>query len=321
MSTTHEYRLHTQRGIIGPVKLDTVRDLADAGMLQPDTLVSRDGSPLLPVSALPELLPLVRPIGPKEGDPNYSGDIKVSSFMRILLRLYGGKATGVMVVRDATRRKDVFLEEGNPAFVTSTIGKERLGEFLIADNVLTPEQVRTALTVSQAQHEFLGVAIVRLGFLGQEAVCAALREQQLVRLVDLCGWEHGRYSFYDGARYEGERLDLQLGMPELWMRAARQLPERIILKRLGDVLQQSVVGFDSQVLDLCRAQFNGDERVVLSTFGDERSAVQVVTAESGNPARRRAVLTVLYLLSELGGLRFRASSSKSPVPSTNAAAR
>ena len=130
----------------------------------------------------------------------------------------------------------------------------------------------------------------------------------------MCGWEHGRYSFYEGTRYQGEKIDLELSMPELWVRAARTLSERVILRRFGDMLHQIVVGFDAGVVDLCNDQLNGDERVALTAFDGNRSAVQVVTAESGNSGRRRAVLTVLYLLSELGGIRMRAAGATDTRP-------
>ncbi|MBN1961888.1 MAG: hypothetical protein JW841_13160 [Deltaproteobacteria bacterium] len=313
MPQMHKYSLHTPQGIIGPVKLDTVRDLVEAGILQADTLVSRDGAPLINLSAIPEFISFLRLPALKDINPNYSGDISISSFMRMLLRLHNNTSTGVMIVRDATRRKDVFLESGTPVFVTSTIGKERLGEFLIARNELEPEQVRLALTSSQEYGEPLGVAIVRLGYLSKAAVQFALREQQFYRLIDLCGWEHGNYSFYEDVYYKGEKLDLELCMPELAVRAARQISERIILKRLTDILPMIVVGFNAKVLEFCSKYLNSDERVALSVFGGERSAVQVLIDESNSAARRRAVLTVLYLLEELGGLHLRSAVDKTKV--------
>jgi hypothetical protein len=304
----HDYRLHTRRGIIGPVKLDTVRDLADAGLVRADTLAERDDGPLVPVSALPELSSLVPHDG--QGEPSYSGDLAVVSFMRILQRLYGNRVTGLLLVRDATRRKDVYLEDGRPIFVASTIGKERLGEFLMAKGRISAAELRTALAAAQAEHEPLGASLARLSILESSEVDSALREQQTARLVDLCAWEHGRYAFYDGSRYEGARVDLQIDTPWLWVVAARHLPERVILRRLGDVLHQVVSGVDAQAVDLCIGALTAEERAVATLFDGEHSAVEIVTAESGTSSHRRSVLTVLYLFWELGALRFR--SRKSP---------
>jgi eukaryotic-like serine/threonine-protein kinase len=281
-------------------------------MAQSDTLVSRDQGPLVPLSALPELAAFTPAVPAAETTPSYSGDLAVASFMRTLLRLHAEKASGMLVVRDATRRKDVYLEEGHPVYVTSSIGKERLGEFLMARGQVTAAQLCEALTRAQAQQQPLGGALVALGFLDQPGLFEALRGQQLARLLDLCGWEHGSYAFHEGARFVGERLDLRLDSLELWVHAARSLPERLILRRLGDVLHQVVVSFDQKIVELCRAYLNSDERVALSAFDGERSAVQVVTAESGNLPRRRAVLTVLCLFWELGGLRFAMSCSRVP---------
>lgn len=309
MRTVHEYRLHTRQGLIGPVKLETVRDLVDSGVLVADALVSRDDGPFVPLAAYPELVSMVRPGAVGEGAPRYSGDLDVASFMRLMVRLFAERATGLAVVRDATRRKDVYLELGHPVFLTSTIGRERLGEHLITRGRLDPEHLRVALE-AQAADEHLGSALVRLGMMTQPEVHEALREQQLLRLVDLCAWEHGRYAFFEGTRYTGPHVDLGLETPELWVRAARGIPERLVLRRLGDVMHQVVSGFDARTVELCSPHLVGEERVAITAFNGERQAVQVVTAESGAHGRRRAVLTVLYLFWELGSLHIRGPVSE-----------
>ncbi len=310
----HAYRVQTRQGIIGPVKLETVRDLTDSGLIGHDSLVSRDDGPFVAIAAIPELATMLKAQGGEAEAPTYAGDLSVVSFMRILLRLFNEASTGLLVVRDATRRKDVYLEAGRPVFAASTIGKERLGEFMLGRGLLAPEQLRDALSRSQADGTALGAALVALGAATEAGVAKALRDQQLVRLADLCAWEHGTYAFFAGTRYTGGHVDLGLGAPELWVHAARSLPERIILRRLGDVLHQVILGFDSKAVELCSAHLGVDERLAAGAFDGHNSAVQVITADPGNPARRRAALTVLYLFWELGGVRFRPSAVTEAAP-------
>ena len=51
-----DYHLKDPRqGIIGPIRLETVRDLIDAGVIEGDVLVSKDGGAFVPLASLAEL--------------------------------------------------------------------------------------------------------------------------------------------------------------------------------------------------------------------------------------------------------------------------
>ncbi len=301
-----EYRLQTpSQGIIGPVRLDTVRDLAEGGVIQKGVLVSRDNGPFLPLASFSELLSQVGDSLGEAPEPSYSGDVGVLSFFKIFYRLYEAGSTGLLTVRDGTRRKEIYIESGGPVFVSSSTLRERLGDFLVARGCLRPEQLSRALAVMQEEKLQLGQALVNLGMLTSSQLASELREQQMLRLVDLCRWESGRYAYYNGTRYRGARVEIRLDTPELVLRAARAMPEKTILLRLGSHLHQLAHRVPSRLADQCVDAFSADEQAALEKIDGKSTAVQVVTCEQGQPLRRRAALTVLYLLWEVGGITFR----------------
>jgi len=296
------FRLHTAQGIIGPVKLETVRDLIDSGVVGADALVSRDTGPFMSISAVAELASLLKS-DDLSHEPQYAGDVGVVSYFRLLHRLFGEHAVGLLSVRDATRRKDIYLEAGQPVFVASTMVRERLGDFLVSIGRISGDQQRTAVDEARQNSEPLGATLVRLGTLTDVEMRDLLREQQMVRLIDLCTWEHGRYAYFAGKRYEGPRIDLRVDSTLLWVRAARAVSDTVVVDRLGETFRKPILSLDSTLLMQCSAHLASDERLAVALFDGKRSAADVLQAESGNAARRRAALTILYLFAELGGLR------------------
>ncbi len=303
MTAMSYYRLqNASQGIVGPIKIGTLKDLAEAGIIQRDVLVSRDDGPFLSLQAFPEVVEAVKEHLPPGPEPSYAGDLGVVSFLRVFHRLHDAKGTGLLSVRDGTRRKDVYMEGGEPVFVTSTTVKERLGEALVARRKIDREQLKTGLEKAKTQKLSLGEALVRMGLLTEVDLMAELRDQQMSRLVDLCCWEHGRYGYFTDKKYEGKRCDLGLITRELALRAAREIAEKTVLLRLGDHLHQVPERVSSRAVDACLTGLSSDERRALDSIDGKGTAVSIVTSDA---ARRRAALTVLYLLWEIGGVVFK----------------
>ncbi len=298
------YRLqNAAKGIIGPIRIETLRSLAESGVLTKDALLSRGSGPFLPINTFPEVMTA---LGDKlqEGPvPSYAGDVRVLSFFKIFHRLYDERSTGLLVVKDATRRKDIYLERGQPVFVASTTVSERFGDFLLARQKITAEQQRRALERMGQNRRSFGETLIELGILPQAEVAAELYEQQVLRLVDLCLWEAGHYSFYGGTRYSATRVELSLRTPDLVLRAARLITERTVLGMLREHLHQRVQRRPMVIVEDCAKTFTESERRAHAQLDGKSTVVQLVASGSGKQ-ERRSTLTILYLMWELGALRF-----------------
>jgi hypothetical protein len=296
------YRVqNAAQGIIGPVKLETLRALSESGVITRDMLVSRGGGPFMPASSFPEVLVVLGQPG-VQTEPTYSGDVRILSFFKIFHRLFDHQAAGLLVVRDGTHRRDVYLEKGQPVFVSSTALKDRFGEWLVGRGRITEAQQRATITNQGAKT--YGETLVSLGILKQDVVMRELHEQQVSRLVDLCLWEEGQYAFYDGVRYSGTRVELDLKTPDLVVRAARQVSERIVVARLGQHLHQVARRETSRIVEHCAKEFNDAESAAAARLDSQQTVVKLIAVGAGRSLERRAMLSVLYLLWEVGGLSF-----------------
>lgn len=301
-----QYRLHDpEKGIIGPVSIATARDLVKAGVVHDGVWVSRDGGPFLPIKAFEELSPPPKRAKQEDPPPTYSGDLGKNTFFKVFHRFHVTRSTGLLAVQRDDKRKDIFLELGQPTFVASNVRAERLGEFLVARGRLERHELEVALQSMHTDRNRLGHTLTRLGLLEADLLYGELRAQQLARLVDLCNWESGRYQFFDGQRYRGDRVDLQLDASELVIAAARGLDLSRLELRLANLMHAIPERTQGQIVGLDKLRFTALESRVVDSI-DGRSTVNQIVAEIGEaPKRRRSVLMVLYLLWELEAVQFR----------------
>ena len=305
-----EYRLNDpQKGIIGPVRLGTVRDLMDAGVIHSAVLVSKDGGPFLPIDQFPEM-PVPTAAGDAPVQPTYAGDIGKNTFFKVFYRLHLSRANGLLVLEDGPRRKDVYLIDGVPVMVFSNVIYEKLGEFLALHGLLKRRHLAGALKAVSDDDVRLGDVLVSNGVLTQPQLATALRNQAVFRLVDLCLWETGRYLFFEGQKPTDARVDLKLSVPDLIVQAAREMPERALLRRLSAHYLSPVLPtprFGSQVAQL---RFSDAEKAIIKSFDGRLCIADIAGHYGDDPALRHAALVAMYLLWEVDAIAYEGSAGQ-----------
>jgi hypothetical protein len=301
-----EYRLHDpEKGVIGPIRIDTVRDLIKAGVVHDKMQVSRDGGPFLPISTFPEIMPQPKSESANEPQPTYSGDLGKNTFFKVFHRFHIIRARGLLRVERESVRRDVFIEDGQPTFVTSNVDSERFGEYLVARGKIDAEDLQVALAAMHTDKNRLGDTLIRLGLVESQDLYILLRGQQMMRLIDLCTWESGRYLFFDGQRYDGDKVDLQLAVPELIIQAARSLPTPRLETRLSQYMNLVIDKLPNQVVATDTLRLTAFEHRVASAIDGKRTLAQILQALGDEGDHRRAALMVIYLLWEIDAVAFR----------------
>lgn len=292
-----EYRLKDPRqGMLGPVRVTTVRDLVTAGVLFDDVLVSKDQGPFLPIQLFGELFGK-----PNEGErrPTYSGDLGKNTFFKVFYRFALTRSTGLLTLKRDTLQKDIFIDEGRPTFVTSNIESERLGQHLVRRGCLDEDELRVALDAMRTDADRLGATLLRLGLIEPDVFQAEMQEQQQVRLEELCTWETGRYLFYADVRYTGDKIDLQLAPAELILRAARGMSEVVLLRRLHRVQHNKLRRVEHPEFESGAFVLTTQERQALKLIDDKRTIAQAVGALGPNLEARKTLMLVMVLLLEV----------------------
>jgi hypothetical protein len=297
-----QYRLQDRcRGIIGPVGLQTVLDLRAAGVVDSQAQVSCDGGSFLPLSQFPEL---AAPSPQASANPARRGALGPRTMMGLLHEVYGQRQTGRILVESTHGlRKDVYLRDGSIVFLSSNIPSERLGNFLVTRGKITQEELLVALDAMKVDNNRLGETLIRLGLIEARDLGDELREHQLERLIELCCWREGSFAFYAGHAYQGTDLDMQLVIPELLMRAVREMPEEMLRSYLHDEMPRvpSWTAARKHHLPLTSQE---EQAAAAIPRGGVLGALVEGAADDG---ARRTLLAVVQVLAAVGALEFLAA--------------
>jgi hypothetical protein len=171
---------------------------------------------------LPEASELVRrkpPTPPTIADiadtPDDTGDFGETPPLRVMFRLMTAKSTGLLVVAVGGIKKEIYIRDGQPEFVTSNVASELFGNYLITKGVLSDGELAMALAMMPHYGGKLGDTLVGLGLLKPLEVFRHLTRQVRTKLIDVCSWTKGSFAWYTGRENPREAFPLDLNTYEV----------------------------------------------------------------------------------------------------------
>lgn len=201
------YRVRTAAGEnLGPFPYAEMVKALSTGKLGPDDLVD-SGHGMMPLGQVPDLR---RHLPPSTSFTDPSAEHRTIASVDELVPLSEGgfvtalayavmrRDTGLLLCELSGVRKEVYLEEGTPAFVTSNLAGELLGEYLLSQGVITRAELDMALAVMPRFEGKLGDTLTGLGLIEPVHLFQHIANQVRNKLLDLFLWEGGTASFYAG---------------------------------------------------------------------------------------------------------------------------
>ena len=147
--------------------------------------------------------------------PDSAGDLGVISPMRLLADLAVASGTGLVRFDIAGQVKEIYLVNGAPVAVSSSLPSERFGEYLVGKGVLRPEDLERALSLLPKYAGKLGDTLVGLGLMKPLDVFRQLSHQVSDRVIDVFTRSEGTFAFYRGVVNEQESFPLELNTFQL----------------------------------------------------------------------------------------------------------
>ncbi|HKA88305.1 MAG TPA: serine/threonine-protein kinase [Haliangiales bacterium] len=178
-----------------------------------------------------------RPQGPLPGPPKVvrpserpheEGDLAFLPPIRVLYRLAVDKSTGLLVVDNSVVMKEIYFANGAPEYVASNLTKELLGEYLVAQKVISAAELAMALAMMPHFGGKIGDTLVGLGLLKPLDVFRHLSRQVRDKIVDVCTWPRGTFQWYPGKRNTREAFPLGLDAFEVLGAGATALSEEMM---------------------------------------------------------------------------------------------
>jgi CheY-like chemotaxis protein len=135
---------------------------------------------------------LASTVGPMEGS------LRERPFVRLVMELFRGRASGTLDLTQGQMRKRVFFNRGFVRFAQSNIKAENVGGMQVAEGTVTEEQFRAAVGRARAERIGIGEALALAGVISYDALAKAQRRQVEEVCVTAFTWRDGSFKFTPG---------------------------------------------------------------------------------------------------------------------------
>ncbi len=208
----------------------------------------------------------------------------------MLARAFLAGETGLYLCEQAAVRKEIYVSDGEPVYVTSNQTSELLGEYLVRVGAIDRAELDLALAVMPRFDGRLGDTLIALGLVEPLLLVRHIANKTREQLIDVFAWREGTVSFYRQAAAPQSSFNLGL---EAWSileaGAARRLEvglDGALLDQAGAGLVERAVGESD--LPLMPARL----RAVLFALSQPRT-LNELERHAGDPERARISLLVL----------------------------
>ncbi len=231
----------------------------DSGLRSFDDLTSEPRmhkGEIPPVPSQDELARKRPPTPPALADiaepPDDAGDFSTTSPLRVLFRLMTARATGLLVVFVGGIKKEIYVRDGQPEYVSSNVASELFGNYLVSKGVLSDGELAMALAMMPHYGGKLGDTLVGLGLLKPLEVFRHLTRQVRTKIIDVCTWNKGQFGWYAGRENPREAFPLDFNAFEILGAGAMAVAD--------DVIESWIAKHGSLRLRVARARRVGPER-------------------------------------------------------------
>lgn len=208
------------------------------------------------------------------------GSLKEASLAEVCQLLALGQKTGSLSVADRSRFGQIFFDNGRICFARVVNRRDRLGDMLVAEGILTQEQVDQTLALQEKTPERrFGELLVEQHKVDREVLQRFISVQIEEAVYHLFTWTRGQFYFEVGDRPEpGESL-VSVNAESLLLEAARRIDEwSLVEKRIPSL--DLVFDLDRERMASAGAELTADQRAVAGLLDGHRS-VQDIVDKSG----------------------------------------
>jgi eukaryotic-like serine/threonine-protein kinase len=200
-------------------------------------------------------------------------------------------------------RKEVYIKDGSPAFVTSNLAGELLGEYLVSKHVISRGELDMALAVMPRFEGRLGDTLSALGLVEPVLLFRHIGEQVRDKLLDLFTWRSGTCTVYHGVAPPPSGFPLNIdGWDVLDEGLARRISLGLESDRLARLRSVRQLPASGPRLSTMRTALPVRLKQLLSSLDAPRTADDLATRRSATEAPEQTLRDVV-LLDYLGALR------------------
>jgi eukaryotic-like serine/threonine-protein kinase len=228
--------------------------------------------------------------------PRDVGDLKETPVVRLLYRLAKAKSTGMLSLEGrAGVLKEAYINDGQPQYVNSNVDGERLGNFLLQQQALTPQALQRAVSVMHHFGGRLADTLVGLDLLDPLEAYRLLAKQVAAKLMETFSWQKGRYTWVPRAPNPYKTRALHLDAYRVIGAGAASIGEALVEDWLATNARAFVIREPVQNDEL--AQFGiGEALLRVYSLLDGRTRLGDLAGRVRSPEARLNLLRLAFLL-------------------------
>ncbi len=163
------------------------------------------------------------------------GDLTREALGDVIRKLYVNRRSGILHLAQDKISKRIYFRKGSMIFANSDVETDRLGEFLIRQELIDREAFERASKVMKETGNRFGRTLVELGFATAEEMEAKVVDQIQTIIYSLFSWERGEYQFEQHESPVDEDIVLNLSTADIILEGTRRLDDMDKVRRaLGD---------------------------------------------------------------------------------------
>lgn len=161
-----------------------------------------------------------------------SGDLTTMGLEDLFQWLAVGKKSGVLELRGPLHTKRVSLHEGRITSVWSSDPREYLGQYLLAFNRITEDQLREALATQEDEQQLLGRILVNRHLITESEIRRIVQVKVEESIYDTFLWSVGSFEYHDGAESHQKSMLISLDVTGVVLEGARRMDEWKRIRRV-----------------------------------------------------------------------------------------
>ena len=171
------------------------------------------------------------------------GDLTRETLADAIRTLYVNRRSGILHLSHEQVSKRIYFRKGSMIFANSDVESDRLGEFLIRQQVLDRTSFEKTTNMMKDTGRRFGKTVVELGYCTADEMQAKVVEQIQTIIYSLFEWKEGSYRVEQHENPVDEDIVLNLSTADIILEGTRRMDDMDRIRRaLGDqsrILEQN----------------------------------------------------------------------------------
>lgn len=202
------------------------------------------------------------------------GSLKEASLADVCQLLALGLKTGCLSITDKSRFGQIFFDRGRITYARIVNRRDRIGDLLVRDGLLTQEQLSAALeTQNEEPDRKLGQVLIDSGFLTQKELQLYIRMQIEEAIYHLFTWSRGNF-FFEADEVPDADIVVSISPDSLLLEAARRVDEWSQIEKKIPSLDL-IFEVEIERLFASEVELNPEQETIARLFDGTRSVSDV----------------------------------------------